>query len=105
MKRFTSEKDIKNDVHDYIKKLKEKYDHKPSDEDDYPFGGEYDKYKRKDALDSILEKLRDNKSLDDATVSDVLKKFGAEKILEAIGEDKIQDFIRRKKIKRIKDGM
>lgn len=73
------------------------------------------KYYNIDELEEILNSFQhkeyvykeyvDKKLFNEATIEDFIKKFGIEKILESIGEDKIQNFIRLKKIKKLKKDM
>lgn len=53
----------------------------------------------------VYKEYVDKKLFNEATIEDFIKKFGIEKILESIGEDKIQNFIRLKKIKKLKKDM
>lgn len=60
-----------------------------SDKYDYNYNHDYDSYKYKPT-----EKL---------TIDDLIENHGISKILDHIGEDKIQDYLRIKKIQKLKN--
>lgn len=71
------------------------------------YNGIFDKY-RKTIYDNMYEDTFEtawSQVNKEKTIGDIIDEFGAENLIEAIGLDKVEEYLRKKKLKKLKSKL